>query len=216
MCDVNGWSFVKNSRKYYDDCAQILSEHILATMKPHVLRVISTLDPLLTTSLNRLDDEITEGGDTASAAAPPPGAKMNKFLSRAARLLQGESGAEEESEEEDNRTANTMGDVDAMSQHSHPEPYPGTLSPVRSVGDGPVAKATTLVEGALRVREFPNTLTSEPASLVQSSNSSAVEELDPPRRTRSSSIQQSHQEELRCVIAIIRHGDRYVALLTFQ
>ena len=26
MCDVNGWSFVKNSRKYYDDCAQILTE----------------------------------------------------------------------------------------------------------------------------------------------------------------------------------------------
>jgi len=23
VCDVNGWSFVKNSRKYYDDCSQV-------------------------------------------------------------------------------------------------------------------------------------------------------------------------------------------------
>mmetsp|Transcript_9745 Transcript_9745/g.33689 ORF Transcript_9745/g.33689 Transcript_9745/m.33689 type:complete len:1217 (+) Transcript_9745:54-3704(+) len=26
VCDVNGWSFVKKSRKYYDDCAALLSE----------------------------------------------------------------------------------------------------------------------------------------------------------------------------------------------
>lgn len=186
--------------------------------KPTALRVFSTLDPLLTTSLNRLDDEITEGGDGASVAAPAPAAKMNKFLSRAARLLQGESDGEDESEEEeDNRTANTMPDADAMSQHSYSDPHPTVVSPVRPAGgEDPATNpaAATLVEGALPVREFPNNLTSEPASLVQSSNSSAVEEMDPPRRRRASSIQQSHQEELRCVIAIIRHGDRYVLKIT--
>jgi hypothetical protein len=23
VCDVNGWSFVKNSKKYYEDCVQV-------------------------------------------------------------------------------------------------------------------------------------------------------------------------------------------------
>jgi hypothetical protein len=29
VCDVNGFSFVKNSHKYYDDCAKILGNMIL-------------------------------------------------------------------------------------------------------------------------------------------------------------------------------------------
>ena len=34
MCDVNGFSFVKNSSKYYDDCAQILGNMILRELSP--------------------------------------------------------------------------------------------------------------------------------------------------------------------------------------
>ncbi|KAG5181366.1 hypothetical protein JKP88DRAFT_269041 [Tribonema minus] len=34
VCDVNGWSFVKNSRKYHEDCALLLMEFCEAAVKP--------------------------------------------------------------------------------------------------------------------------------------------------------------------------------------
>ncbi|KAL5500255.1 hypothetical protein EMCRGX_G011780 [Ephydatia muelleri] len=37
VCDVNGFSFVKNSQKYYDDCAQILLELITMKLAPEYL-----------------------------------------------------------------------------------------------------------------------------------------------------------------------------------
>ncbi len=38
VCDVNGWSFVKKSTKYYDDCAIMLRSLILAATAPWMLR----------------------------------------------------------------------------------------------------------------------------------------------------------------------------------
>lgn len=39
VCDVNGFSFVKNSIKYYDDCAQLLRKILLSRLAPHLLGV---------------------------------------------------------------------------------------------------------------------------------------------------------------------------------
>ena len=36
VCDVNGFSFVKTSRKYYDDCSQILGDIILQNLAPQL------------------------------------------------------------------------------------------------------------------------------------------------------------------------------------
>ncbi|CAM9705273.1 unnamed protein product, partial [Phaeothamnion confervicola] len=48
VCDVNGWSFVKNSRKYHEDCAMLLSEFIEAAVKPTRRGpIFSTLAPLI-------------------------------------------------------------------------------------------------------------------------------------------------------------------------
>jgi hypothetical protein len=178
-------------RKYYDDCAQILSEHILAAVKPKSLRGFSTLDPLITTS-NNLSDE-------AGEEAP------NKFpiLNRVARMLQGEP--------------HTMSDTRSE------ESTPVALSPSRSEhstsGFNTNAAATTLEEGAIPVRDLPHNLMSEPASLVASTNSSTEDltKLDIKKKNEmkrvSSMISTTeedgvHTEELRCVIAVVRHGDR--------
>ena len=37
VCDVNGWSFVKNSYKYYDDTAILLREFMLSKLAPSML-----------------------------------------------------------------------------------------------------------------------------------------------------------------------------------
>lgn len=176
--------------KYYDDCSQILSEHIIAMVKPAALTTFSTLDPLMTTNLNRLDEEILEHS----------GKRNDGFLSRAARMLQGEP---DDEEDDDSPT-----DANSVATPTR-EPRDMAVSPTRSETTEVLSSAAaTLLDGAVPVRDFPNQLTSQPASLAQSENSS-LDDKDTPRRRRSTSVGQNcHQEELRCVIAIVRHGDR--------
>lgn len=137
----------------------------------------------MTTSLNRLDEEISEDPK-----------RRDNFLTRATRMLQGGPS----DDEAETRSASNMNFASTNDM---------AASPNRSdTSDILSTAAATLLDGAVPVREFPADLTSEPASLVQSANSSVTDES--LRRKRSSSIQGSHQEELRCVLAIVRHGDR--------
>lgn len=36
VCDVNGFSFVKTSQKYYEDCSQVLGHMILQKIAPQL------------------------------------------------------------------------------------------------------------------------------------------------------------------------------------
>ncbi|OWM69782.1 hypothetical protein CDL15_Pgr025631 [Punica granatum] len=49
VCDVNGWSFVKNSYKYYDDAACVLRKMFLEAKAPHLS---STIPPVLPWKIN--------------------------------------------------------------------------------------------------------------------------------------------------------------------
>lgn len=148
-----------------------MSEHILAAIKPEALTGFSTLDPLVTTALNRIEEPIVEERKTFH------------IIERATRLLNAQTS--NISDERDTEGGSILGQAS----------MDGAKSPNDSV------LATTLNEGALPVREFSNMLTSEPASIAHSANSSVTSDY-----TDRQSL--THREELRCVVAITRHGDR--------
>ena len=191
-------------RKYYDDCAQILTEHMLAAVKPTSLKGFSTLDPLVKHVYHQ---------DIKSFFRP------SATLSRVARLLQGETTTPSPSV----RNRKTFdGKVDSGNNSIHgndqqcPSPSRSDASGVVVTGVPDPSAATTLVDGAIPVRDMPDHLTSQPASLCASSTSSQEDgsnnqKLHGTQRRQSNGEtleDDHHKEELRCVIAVVRHGDR--------
>ena len=81
------------------------------------------------------------------------------------------------------------------------------LSPARTESDTTSVQApTTLEEGAMPVSQIPHQLAVKPPSIVTSAASSVVNDGD--EEVVCVKEPSTHKEELRCVIAVIRHGDR--------
>mmetsp|Transcript_22354 Transcript_22354/g.34107 ORF Transcript_22354/g.34107 Transcript_22354/m.34107 type:complete len:1540 (-) Transcript_22354:14-4633(-) len=161
VCDCNGFSFVKKSRKYYDDCAQILTEHMLAAIKPKALHGFSALDPLMA----NIKDSVVN----------TPRRRRQKTFPRDLNLDEMEFNFDEQEVKKNSG----------------------------------IAEPATLVDGAKPVREMPDRLINNPASRCTSAASSINDDdTAHTNNTAEKRTASTHQEELRCVTTIVRHGDR--------
>ena len=98
--------------------------------------------------------------------------------------------------------------VSRMLQRELPEEASndGSLSPARTDNTESSNQApTALEEGAIPVSQIPHQLATEPPSIVTSAASSFADDHVEEEAANEPS---THKEELRCVISVIRHGDR--------
>ena len=185
---------VKFHRKYYDDCAQILTEHMLAARKPKSKVSFSALAPLLATMEDPVDFWGGKSNNKKKKHHRGP-----SIADRVKMMLMGEGGSAEGGnddgvkDEENDKLSDLHGSDDLCNGN---------------VVEGSEDFSTN------PVRNLPDQLATEPASsasIAPSGNSSLADADDVSSlngKDNVAMVPTTHQEELRCVITIIRHGDR--------
>ncbi|KIY96139.1 inositolhexakisphosphate/diphosphoinositol-pentakisphosphatekinase, partial [Monoraphidium neglectum] len=106
VCDVNGWSFVKNSKKYYDDTADVLRTMILSQLAPHRLAAIIP-EPLRQLRLPEECGHAPEEG--CSCAEEQAAAEAAAGMREVASLQDMASMGEEEALDDDDSSSTNFG-----------------------------------------------------------------------------------------------------------
>ena len=167
---------------------------MLAAVKPKSKISFSALAPLLATMEDTVDDMRHRGASKKKRHHRGP-----SIADRVKAMLMGDAGASSRllQEAEDDQDDDKLLDLSGSDGGSN------------GVGLGDIYDQQ---EDFKPVRELPNQLATEPASIVPS-GSSSLADVDDDAISRSGAgeeavIKTTHQEELRCVITVIRHGDR--------
>jgi hypothetical protein len=152
---------------------------MLAVMKPKSKISFSALAPLLAT----MEDD-AYSVDDKSRRSKSRHRRDRSIVDRVKDMLMGDNTSANIPEEYENERA----DIKLLDMQS----IEGDNSTIEDPADF----------SGQPVRELPNQLVTEAASIVQSDDEAQS------RTTRKNKAPSTHQEELRCVIAIVRHGDR--------
>ena len=162
VCDVNGWSFVKKSRKYYDDCAALLAEHM-----EHRRAAALAFRPRVADGRSASSDVFVDDTHLESLRRSPSASSVGSTPG----LL--EAGTRERSDSQPGRATPSGEEVPAAKPHAHT--WASEKVPIRKPLD-----QSTFDEATHKSRQ-------------------------PPKRPQQTT---PSQRELRCVIAVVRHGDR--------
>jgi len=220
VCDVNGWSFVKTSTKYFDDCAQLLSEIIWTSVRHKGFGKFSAVAPLtIHGGGGSLREHAGSGGGSGSfcsGSGTTPPTKFN-HLTGSNKLLTRESfkGKEELEVDIDEQATN---EIDAEVEAATYDHLDGNKQLfLKPAGH----RVDSYDERTPSTSSESSTLSSQQASSQQGPGQEAYQQgpgqeaYQGPGALRSKTSysvdvvdEEEASEELRCVIAVIRHGDR--------
>jgi inositol hexakisphosphate/diphosphoinositol-pentakisphosphate kinase len=189
-CDVNGFSFVKNSRKYYDDASQILTEIVLTRLRPQYSQAsLSTRAPILRTYGYKDRDN-----------------KKNIVSSELQKSL--------------HRQQKSITEIDTLSSSNLQEQQYGHLAKSKLDGESrsrrEITVAASFNDESVTINNNNNNNNNNNTNNVKTSTPGKNDNLIETGLMRKNSQENferlssddSQHEELRCVIAVTRHADR--------
>lgn len=193
VCDVNGLSFVKSSAKYYRDTGRILRVGLLRALAPGFLPEEDRVAPV----------EVRDSGAVAAEpASPVPIAMLGGNAHRGGGGVAAAADGDCDGEE---RKGGGWGSSDATS--STPD-SPAVAGPVRHLPQGSGLVPAVFMTAPTAAAPHGPDGRHRRASTAVSGLGVASEDDRSATPTATGRGPGQPSEELRCVLAVVRHGDR--------